>query len=459
MKTNNPIIDNMMDAQANAMNTLMDSAKKFQSAVASGTIAAESQSIYKDMMEKQAAMFSGFNTTGTNPFGVNPFMNNNSKPEEFFKNWHNQQMNGMKQMTDFNQSIYNSMLNYGKNANDYNSSFSTMNNAWTNIYNSWTGTMNTSYDAFSKNIKNPFNADMFKNMFEGGQMYMKVQEMFQPMMSAIKNSDFSMETWKNVYAADNYKKITEQVFGSFFNNASLKDVFENSTKQMQDFFVNQNGLGKEYYAQMQNMTAQFPEMFSGNSENMKDLYSKMNNVFGKTFEPLLKLTNPGKEKENVEFTIALLDKVTEYSIKQSELQAYLYKTMQTSMEALAKETQDKYKDAQAGSFTMPTANELYAEWVKTNEKMFAELFATEEFSKVKAEALNLSMDVKKHFEKQFENVFEQYPITFKSEMEEVYKTMHDLKKTVKELQTKLAMQNAATVELFEEDKAAKAKKK
>jgi polyhydroxyalkanoate synthesis regulator phasin len=459
MTTKNPIIDNMMDAQANAMNSWMDSAKKFQTAFTSGNVAAESQSIYKDMMEKQAAMFSGFNHTGTNPFNANPFMNDNSKPEEFFKNWYNQQMTGMKQMTDFNQSIYNSMLNYGKNSNDYNNSFSTMNNAWTNIYNSWTGTMNTSFDTFSKGIKNPFNADMFKNMYEGGQMYMKVQEMFQPMMSAIKNSDFSMDTWKNVFAADNYKKMTEQVFGSFFNNASLKDVFENSTKQLQNFFVNQNGLGKEYYAQMQNMSTQFPDLFSGNSANMKDLYSKMNNVFGKTFEPLLKLANPGKEKENVESTIALLDKVTEYSIKQSELQSYLYKTMQTSMEALAKETQDKYKDAQAGTFTMPTANELYTEWVKTNEKMYAELFSTEEFSKVKAEALNLSMDVKKHFEKQFENVFEQYPITFKSEMEEVYKTMHDLKKTVKDLQTKLAMQHAASVELFEEDKAAKAKKK
>jgi len=44
-------------------------------------------------------------------------------------------------------------------------------------------------------------------------------------------------------------------------------------------------------------------------------------------------------------------------------------------------------------------------------------------------------------------------------MEEVYQTIHDLKKTVKELQTKLAMQNAASVELFDEEKAAKAKKK
>ncbi len=454
MKTNNPMIDNLMDAQSNAMNTWMDSAKKFQSAFANGNVAAESQSIFKDMMEKQQAMFSGMQANGTNPF-----MNDNSKPEEFFKNWYAQQMTGMKQMTDFGQSVYNSALNYGKNANDINSSFSTMNNAWTNIYNSWMGSMNTSYDTFSKNMSNPFNADMFKNMYEGSQMYMKAQEFFQPMMSAIKNNDFSMETWKNINNTDNYKKMTEQVFGSFFNNNSLKDMYENSMKQVQGFFMNQNNLGKEYMEQMQNMKTQFPEMFGGNSENMKDLYAKMNNVFGKTFEPLLKLANPGKEKENVEATIALMDKVAEYSIKQSELQSHLYKTMQTSMETLAKETQEKYKNMAPGSFIMPTANEMYAEFVKKNEAMFSELFATDEFSKVKGEALNLTMDVKKHFEKQFENVFEQYPIMFKSEMEEVYKTMHDLKKTVKDLQTKLAMQNAASVELFDEEKAAKAKKK
>ncbi len=450
MKTNNPIIDNMMDAQANAMNTWMDSAKKFQSAFAGGNIIAESQSFYKDMMEKQAAMF--------NSMPSNPFMNENSKPEEFLKNWYNQQMNGLKQMTDFNQSIYNSMVNYGKNANDYNNSFATMNNAWTNIYNSWVSTMNTSYDTFSKNMKNPFNADMFKNMYDNGQMYMKVQEMFQPMMTAIKNSDFSMETWKNIYSTENYKKMTEQVFGSLFTQASLKEVYDNSIKQIQNFFVSQNGLGKEYYEQMKNMSTQFPELFSGDVEHLKDLYSKMNNVYSKTFEPLLKLANPGKEKDSVEATIALLDKVTEYSIKQSELQSHLYKTMQASMEELSKSTQEKYKNVQAGDFTMPAPTEIYNEWVKTNEKMYAELFTTEEFSKVKADALNLSMDVKKHFQKQFENVFEQYPITFKSEMEEVYKTIHELKKTVKELQTKLAMQNAASVELFDEEKS-KAKKK
>ena len=454
MKTNNPMIDSLIEVQSNAMNTWMDSARKFQSAFTTGNAIVESQSILKDMMEKQTELFKGMQSSNTNPF-----LTDNSKPEEFFKNWYTQQMNGLKQLTDFNQSIYNSAVNYGKNSNDVNASFSTMNNAWTNIYNSWMGTMNNSYDTFSNSIKNPFNADMFKNVYEGSQMYMKVQEVFQPMLSAIKNSDFSMDTWKNIYAADNYKKITEQLFGNFFNSNNLKDVYDNSTKQIQSFFVNQNNLGKEYMSQIQNMKTQFPELFSGNSEQLKDLYTKMNNVFGKTFEPLLKLVNQGKEKEAVESTISLMDKIAEFSIKQSELQSYLYKTMQTSLEDLAKETQEKYKNLTPGSFNIPTANEIYAEFIKKNEALYSQLFATEEFSKVKGEALNLTMDVKKHFEKQFENAFEQYPIMFKSEMEEVYKTIHELKKNVKDLQTKLAMQNAASVELFDESKEAKAKKK
>ncbi|HWY38431.1 MAG TPA: poly(R)-hydroxyalkanoic acid synthase subunit PhaE, partial [Bacteroidia bacterium] len=104
-------------------------------------------------------------------------------------------------------------------------------------------------------------------------------------------------------------------------------------------------------------------------------------------------------------------------------------------------------------------NEFYNEWVKTNEELLTELFASEEFSKIKGELVNTSMDVKKHFEKQFENVFGIYPVVFRSEVDELYKTIHDLKKQVKALETRLAIQGASEI-VFEDDaKAAKAKKK
>lgn len=451
MKTNNPFIDNLIDAQTNVVNNWMDSSKKFQSAMTSGNVAAEGQNIYKEWFDKQMNLLGGMQGGMPNAFNMNE-----NKPEEFFKNWYNQQLTAVKQMTDFNQSLYNSFANYGKPANEYMNNFGAMNSSWTNIYNSWINTLNNTYDTYTKNLGTSFNKDMFKNMFESNQVFLKVQEAFQPMMKAIQNQDFTAETWKNIYNVESFKNVSEQLFGNFYTGANMKDVYDNATKQVHNFFVNQNGLSKEYFQQIKGMSAEFPNLFSGNFDKVKELYSQVNNVFGKTFEPILKLANPGKEKENVEAAIALMDKVAEYSIKQNELQFNLASTTQKSFETIAKQYAEKYKDVKPGE--MPNMNEVYNEWVKVSEKFLGELLATEEFSKIKAETINLGLDVKKQFEKQFENMFENYPVVFRSEVDELYKTIHDLKKTVKDLQNKLAL-NGSAVEMFEEEKTAKAKKK
>ncbi len=455
MKTNNPFIDSMVETQSNVMNNFVESAKKMQTAFTNGNIAHEGQNIYKEWLDKQMSIVNTMQGSSASMFGN---MNAETNPQEFFKNWYTQQMNQVKQMTDFNQSIYNSYANFGKPASDYMNSFGTMNNAWTNIYNSWMGTLNTSYDTMMKNMNGTFNKDMFANYMQGNQMYLKMQEFFQPMTDAMQKGQFNFDAFKNHFTAEHYKNISQQLFGNLYNGGNLKDVYEQSMKQMQGFFTNQNNLSKEYYAQIQNMSNEFPQLFSGNLSKMKELYGQMNSVFGKTFEPLMKLVSPGKEKESVEATIALMDKMAEYSIKQAELQFHLQTTTQKSIETVTKQYAERYSKPEA--FTqMPNAQELYNEWVKTNETMFTELFAGEEFSKVKGETLNLSMDVKKHFEKQFESMFEHYPVVFKSEVDELHKTVYELKKQVKDLQTKLAISNASSVELFDEEKTAKAKKK
>jgi polyhydroxyalkanoate synthesis regulator phasin len=448
MKTNNPFFDSLIETQANVMNNWMDTTKKFQAAMTNGSISSEGQSIYKEWYEKQMNLLGGMQATAAS------FANTENKPEEFFKNWYNQQLGFVKQMSDFNQSIYNSIANFGKPANEYVNGFTSANTAWTNIYNSWINTLNTTYDNYTRNFNSPFNKDVFTNLFQSNQVYLKFQEAVQPMIKAIQGNDFSAETWKNIYNMENYKNITEQMFGNFYNTGDLKGIYENATKQVHNFFVNQNNLSKEYFAQIQNMSNEYPNLFSGNFEKVKELYSQVNNIFGKTFEPVLKLANPGKDKENVEAAIALMDKATEYVIKQNELQYQLYSTTQKSLETLGKQYSEKYKNVKPGE--LPSAQEMYNEWIKVNEQLLSELFATEEFSKIKSETLSLSMDVRKQFEKQFEHLFENYPLVFRSEVEELYKTIYDLKKTIKDLQNKVVL---GGTELFEEEKAAKSKKK
>lgn len=456
MKTTNPVIDTLVETQTQFVNNWMDSAKKMQSAFTSGNMATEGSSLYKEYFDKQMGILTNMQQSSAGMFGAN----NENNPQEFFKGWFNQQAGYAKQMADFNQSIQNSVSNFGKPAQDYMSNFGQSNTAFTNIYNSWLTTLNSSYDTMSKNMNGAFNKDMFSNFMQGSQVYAKMQEFFQPMASMMQNGQFNMDAFKNQFSADTYTNLTKQMFGNFYNQSSMKDAYDNGIKQLQNFFANQNNLGKEYYAQMQNVSKDFPQLFSGNvaTNSLKDFYSQIHNVFGKTFEPLLKVVNPGKEKENAEAVIALMDRMAEFSIKQAELQSFLQSTAKEGVEKIAQQYADKFKDP-ASLTQVPSAQEMYGEWVKVNEKLFTELFASDEFSKVKGEALNLSMDVKRHFEKQFESTFENFPVVFKSEVEELQKTVYDLKKQIKEMQTKLAMHNAATVEVFEEDKNGKARKK
>jgi polyhydroxyalkanoate synthesis regulator phasin len=95
--------------------------------------------------------------------------------------------------------------------------------------------------------------------------------------------------------------------------------------------------------------------------------------------------------------------------------------------------------------TMTTSFQpFFNEWVNINEKHYTTLFSTEEFSKLKADLTTLSFEIKKNLEKQFENRIESLPLVVKSEMDELYKTIHDLKKTVKTLENKLSTETTTT---------------
>lgn len=447
MKTN-PIFDNIIDAQTQAINNWVDSTKKFQTAFTSGSIATEGQSIYKEWLDKQMNMFSGVQANFSK--GVDGV-----RPEEFFKNWYNQQLEQVKKMTDFNQSVYNSIANFGKNPTDHAANYNAVNQAWTNIYNNWMGALNSTYDTFSKNIPGAVNKDAFKNFFEGSQSYLKMQEFWQPAFEAFKNGQFNAETLKKFYSPEAYKNVTEQLFNSWFHTANMKDVFDASIKKIHEFFTTQNNLGKEYTAAFKNIANEYPQLISGDFAKLTDMYKNANNVFSKSFEPVLKLAGAGKEKVAIEENIALLDKIAEFSVKQAQLQYHLYTTTQNAVETTSKKAFEKFEKLSPEAAKAESFNEFYNEWIKTNEDLFTALFASEDFSKLKGEMLNISMDVKSHFEKQFENVFGVYPVVFRSEADELYKTIHDLKKQVKALEARLG---GGSVEL-DEEKAAKAKKK
>ena len=82
-------------------------------------------------------------------------------------------------------------------------------------------------------------------------------------------------------------------------------------------------------------------------------------------------------------------------------------------------------------------NEFFDLWIDTNEKTYLELFQTEEFSKLQGELLESTLNVRKHFFKLMELYLYDFPIALRSEMDDLYKTIYDLKKKVKSLEKQI----------------------
>lgn len=442
MKTNNAFVDALIESQSQALNNWLETTQKMQTAIATGNAATEGPAIYKEWLEKQVALAGGTISKISEPISTPQ-----QHVQDFFKNWFQSQMDYVKKITDFNQSVYSSFANFGRPANDYINSFSTINNQYTNLYNEWVKATTTTFETYQSAFKGAFNKNLFQEMLQSNALYNSFKELYEPIFEAFKKGEYKADLFKQFYDVETYKKLTDKIFGGLFNTTpDLKSFFDNAMSQIHNYFNSHQSLREQYSNYYKKLFENYPQLFTGDYNPIKEIYNKYGNIYFENFKPLLNLINNPKEKEALSETLSLMDKIAQYAIKQSEMSADVNLKIYESIEKIAEKYAKKLTDTNAAAdLAKLDYKAIYNEWLKESDELLTELFSTESFSKLKAEVLNLSMDIKRYFEKQMEKSLEFYPVAKTSEVEEVYKTIHDLQKQIKSLEQKLEL-------IIEEDK-------
>jgi len=447
MKTNNAFVDALIESQSQALSNWLEATQKFQNAIANGNLMTEGPAIYKEWLEKQMALAGGT---------ISKLTQNITTPqnqvEEFFKNWFQSQMDYVKKISDFNQSLFSSFSNFGRPANDYINTFTTINNQWTNIYNEWVKATTTTFETYQSIFKDAFTKNLFNEMFQSNHFYNSFKEIFTPIFEAFQKGQFNHDTFKQLYDIETYKKLTDKIFGGLFNSTpDLQKFFETALNQLHSYFTANNTLREQYINYYKKLFETYPQLFTSDFNKIKELYSKYGNIYYENFKPLLNLISNPKDKETISETLALMDKIAQYAIKQAEMASSINLKIFQSIEKIAEKYSKNLSQLELNDITKLDFKTIYNEWLSEADTLLTELFASESFSKLKGEILNLSMDIKMYFEKQMEKILELYPIVKTSEINEVYKALHDLKKQVKNLEQKLEL-------LIEEEKKSSLKK-
>ncbi|HEU4718225.1 MAG TPA: poly(R)-hydroxyalkanoic acid synthase subunit PhaE, partial [Bacteroidia bacterium] len=172
----------------------------------------------------------------------------------------------------------------------------------------------------------------------------------------------------------------------------------------------------------------YPFLAFGN--NPDNPYNNIFSVYQRALSPLVKLFNPGKEAEMNEHIVGMGEKMAVYGQKLAELQQHIYATAAQSWETFVLEN---YEQVKKGA-DLSNTQEAFQKWINRNEEVFIGLFRSEEYSKLQGELLDLGLEIRQHAEKAGEIVLQPFPVVLRSEADDLYTTVYELRKRISALE-------------------------
>ncbi len=399
------------------------------------------------------------NTPNNNPFAAftnfgnmqNPFMSNNANP---FASWQGM-MNNMNNMHQWG----NWMSNMQQMNPLMNESFKKATEPAVELTNAYYEMLHNNFNEWQKNMQGGTILDAYKSMINTGQGFTKFTELWEPMFKSIQDKTFNMDMYKQMMNPEMYKEMMDKYLG--FMPESSRNQFKEMGTMMNEGMKHFTDAGMRSYHQMRGMMNPNAMNHSTLFGDMLNTYNNWHTKMNETAAPFTKMATPNQFTKGMATWSDLTNRITVYNIKNAELQYMIYSQGQKVMDALAENTAAKVKEGK--EITSMLA--LYQEWLAISDKVFVSLFESDAYSQLMSEVGSMQMGLRKDIDMQLEKSMENLPVAKRSELDELYRTIHDLKAHVRTLEKSMeahlqsvAPVVAAATEVTEEKPASKTKK-
>ncbi len=470
----NNLVDNIVDTQKKVIDSVVENTKKFANGNSTLNETIEKGSDwYKNWLESQKNLFT--KATSEAPKAAEAAKEATEKAKEFFENWMKVQADLAKQMWDMSQEAAKNFSNNGTNTNPFSqwqNSFNTASNpmsSWTNNQSNpmtaWMNQMQANNWMNQMQQMNPFNNDnmkkateqmtsmfgqfnntlqsnmgdwtkmfqsstahdAYKNMMSSGEGFSKFAEMWAPMFKSMQEKTFNMDEYKKWMNPELYKEFTDKFFS--FIPQEGREYMTKMAEKMKEGAAQMNQAGMNSYNQMRGMMGNGADVFGNVNKAYNDFTSMMNDAAS----PFTKLMPENAQSKTIKEWSDISKRIAEYNIKNAELQYMIYSQGTKVMDKLAESTSKKIQDGTEVKSMLA----LYQEWMNISDKVYVSLFESTEYSKLMGEVSSMQNKLRKDIELQTEKMMKDIPVATRSQMDEVYKTIYDLKKKVRELAAKM----------------------
>ena len=299
-----------------------------------------------------------------------------------------------------------------------------------NVYTSWTTAVLNALRETGAADTNLMQEIVSKTL-GGSNAYMNLYEIWLPLFKAIQEKTLSPETYKDLTDPKKYKEVLDRVLG--FDPDAISEAAVQASKFMEAYAGSAQQFMKPWVDASEKSMKIFPQIMEGHPQAYMKTYHTLFNAFDSTFGRIFHIPPVGKDREKVELLLRSFDDLSVYLAKYTEFQHTMYVTGLAALEKVIATIIDKCNKGE----DINEFDQFFDIWLDVNEKTYYDLFKSEEFSKMQGEMLETSLNMREHGFKLMELYLYDYPIALRSEMDDLYKTIYDLKKKVKNLEKKL----------------------
>ena len=297
------------------------------------------------------------------------------------------------------------------------------------LYQNWFDSLQK---VFAEKGQDGLGPTVFNRVFSASRIYLDLLDFWSKTISSFKDlssgEPLSVEQIRGLRQQwiAHYQSMMESLWGGL-PSAELKET----AKALSSTTVAASDLAWSFIEPSFKNMAQLPDVFEKVAKGDRAAVADLGGIFIKNYEETigkaLLAPSVGYFKEFNERLNNMAYAYIQFNTSKAAFYSLFYAT---GMKA-AERVYDKFTEFVGKEVTPETFREFYRIWWNINEEVYQELFRSEEFSKLTLDVNRRGLLFRKWIDDVFEHILKFTSLPSKKDMDEIYRSLYDLKKEVR----------------------------
>lgn len=285
--------------------------------------------------------------------------------------------------------------------------------------------------AFSDGADGEALKDTFGKVFGSTEAMQKLYDLWQQTIQAMQSQSFNADLYKDYIDSDKIRQVVDQLF-----NFDLETMAQ-MQKQAAQFTESYQQFSKPWTEALGENMSILPQMAEGKPESLFKMFQNIAHAFNSRSGQVFNAPKVGKDREKAELMSRFVESLSVYAKCNTEYHHEMYKVGNEAMQEVVQQLAAKVQSGEMAGEETQSFDAFFELWIDVNERTFNKFFQTKEFSQLRNAVTDSGFTTRKHYFALMETQLADLPIALRSEMDDLYKIIYDLRKQVKNLESQI----------------------